>query len=140
MVELSAERRPSVHQDEADKPIVSLHYERNPAVFSPITVESIVYESTVGAGFTVGRSDLRKFREIILIELHQIRDGCTLAHGDLCQSHAIVTVSSIEDTSPRRSGYAATTVLTNQAGVSLVPSNLNRRSGAELNNYERGCF
>jgi hypothetical protein len=119
MVELSAERRPSVHQNEADEPIVSLHCERNSAVFSPITVEPIVYESTVGADLTVGRSDLRKFGEIILIELHQIRDHWTLAHGDLCQSHTIDHVSSIEDTLPRRSGYAATTLLTDQAGVSL---------------------
>jgi hypothetical protein len=50
--ELSVECRPSVHQDEAGKSTVRMDSERNPAIFSPITIEPIAH---------IQRSDFRKF-------------------------------------------------------------------------------
>src|SRR5215472_4665120 len=89
MVEFPVECRPSVHQYEAGQPTVGVNGEWNPVRFSPITVKPIVDEAAIGADLTIGRSDRGKFREVILIKLYEICNDCTLAHGNLCQSHVI---------------------------------------------------
>jgi ABC-type Fe3+/spermidine/putrescine transport system ATPase subunit len=45
--------RPSVHQDETRKPTVGFHRQRNPAVLSPVTIEPLVGEPTIGANFAI---------------------------------------------------------------------------------------
>src|SRR5215469_13943761 len=104
MVELPVERRPSVHQDETRKPAVGFHRQRKPAVLSPVTIEPLVGEPTIGANFAIARSDFRKFREIVFIKLHQIRDNSALALGDLSQCHAI-DHAILHRAPPRRGGY-----------------------------------
>jgi catechol 2,3-dioxygenase-like lactoylglutathione lyase family enzyme len=101
MVELPVECRPSVHQDEAGKSSIHKCSKRNPAFLSPVTVEPIIGVSTIRADFTIRRSDFRKFGEIILIKLDQIRDDLPLAHRHLGQSHGKLHRSHLAVQPPR---------------------------------------